>query len=76
MSDRAWAPLLKQDRERIEALEARWREYDALYRLDQCSYEAVMASYQDWASAIQSLRQDEFEARQGAKVLYDIGIQP
>ena len=63
------------DADRAARLRHRWLEYDAEYQRGEASRECVLAAYTDWVDAVHAPRHEAFEAREGGKMLRDIGIR-
>lgn len=59
-----------------DRLYLRWQEYHAQFLADEASRETVVAAYTDWADAVDSVRHEAFEAREGGKMLRWAGIIP
>ena len=56
-------------------LHTRWLEYHQEFMCGGSSRETVLAAYDDWTSAVDSERQDAFDARQGGTLLRSIGVK-
>lgn len=58
-----------------DGLYTRWWAYHQEFMRGGSSREAVAVAYDDWTSAVDSGRQDAFDARQGGALLRSIGVK-
>jgi hypothetical protein len=66
----------RRTNDRTANLYRRWQEYHEQFLADEASRETIVAAYTDWADAVDSVRHEAFEAREGGKLLRWAGIIP
>lgn len=52
----------------------RWEKYHEEFLCGNASRETALAAYDDWLSAVEAPRHAEHEAREGGKLLRQIGV--